>query len=185
LELIFRVARARPDWQLIFIGPIEREGGTSLRDPVCNEKWRALRALPNVHYLPQKPSTAVPAYMAHMDVNALWYRTSGDGWWLLGSPIKLYENLAVGKPVVGTSLAAVRAFSSVVELADTEDEWLAAITRVTSDNAYAGSERRVAVAVENSWNRRVDLLESWLLDLISESRGNRVDCPPALGSTTN
>lgn len=168
-DLMLDVVRARPDWQFVFIGPVESDGGSStLRDPICDAKWQALRALPNVHYLAQKPAADVPAYMAHMDVNALWYRTDGDGWWLLGSPIKLYENLAVGKPVVGTSLSAVCDFSAVVELADTADEWLAALSRVIYEETRSGSqERRISIARENSWSNRTDLLESWLLDMIS------------------
>ena len=166
-DLILDVAIARPSWHFVFIGPVERDGGTgSLRDPVFDAKWQSLRDLPNVHYFPQKPIATVPAYMAHMHVNALWYRTTGNGWWLLGSPIKLYENLAVGKPVVGTSLAAIRKFKGFVELADTVDEWVAALSRAINENVSSKSKQRTSVAQENSWEKRTETLESWLLEMI-------------------
>lgn len=171
--LIRDVALGRPDWHLVFVGPVEGGGsGTTLRDRSANEAWQGLLALPNVHYLPPKPAAAVPAYMAHMQVNALWYRTTGSGWWLAGSPIKLYENLAVGRPVVGTRLAAVRDFEAVVGLADTAEEWLDAVSAALRDRTQSGIEARLAVARENSWERRVDRLEGWLLALGQGAEGS-------------
>lgn len=168
-DLVLAVAQARPDWQFVFIGPVESGGSNDrLSDPVWDAKWQAVRALPNAHYRPQKPAAEVPSYMAHMDVNALWYRTTGEGWWLMGSPIKLYENLAVGKPVVGTRLTAVCEFSEVVELADTADEWLVAIAGFLDRGLQSGAhEQRISVARQNSWERRTEVLESWLIDMIA------------------
>lgn len=166
-DLILTVAQARPDWHFVFIGPVQRDGGSaSLSDAVYDAKWQKLRALSNVHWLSQKPAAVVPAYMAHMDVNALWYRTKGDGWWLLGSPIKLYENMAVGKPIIGTGLAAIREYSAYVEVANTTDEWLSAIDRAIHCDHYAAANRRISVAKDNSWDCRADRLESWLLEMV-------------------
>ena len=167
-DLILSVASARPDWQFVFIGPVERDGSIgSLSDPISDGKWQHLRTLPNVHYLPQKPSNEVPSYMAHMQVNALWYRTSGGGWWLLGSPLKMYENLAVGIPVVGSSLAAIREYSEVVLLADTTDEWVSAITRALDEPTIRQASQRISVAKENSWKKRVNTLDLWLQEMIA------------------
>ncbi|MCC6531339.1 MAG: glycosyltransferase [Burkholderiales bacterium] len=167
-ELILEVARSRPHWQLVFIGPVARDGGTeSVGDSACDAKWRAVRALPNVHYLAQKPAGEVPAYMAHMDVNALWYRTAGEGWWLRGSPIKLYENLAVGKPVVGARLAAIQDFEGIVDIADTPQQWLCAIDRALESGSPVDVARRISVARENSWDKRVDVLESWIVEMVA------------------
>ena len=102
-----------------------------------------------------------------MQVNALWYRTSGGGWWLLGSPLKMYENLAVGIPVVGSSLAAIREYSEVVLLADTTDEWVSAITRALDEPTIRQASQRISVAKENSWKKRVNTLDLWLQEMIA------------------
>ena len=167
-DLAHRVAVAKPDWHLVFVGPVETDnGGEAIRDSTQNERWQRLRRLPNVHWLPQQSQEMAACHMAHMDVNALWYRTSGEGWWLLGSPIKMYENLAVGRPVVGTRLDAVKAYAGAVSLADTPDEWVEALDRALYHDRPELREERLAVARANSWSKRTDQFEAWLTEMVS------------------
>jgi hypothetical protein len=57
-----------------------------------------------------------------------------------------------------------------VELADTPDQWLAALERALREQGSAARERRVAVAQENSWEKRAEVLELWLLEMLSGTR---------------
>jgi glycosyltransferase involved in cell wall biosynthesis len=116
----------------------------------------------NVHFVGQKDRRDVPAYVGHMDVNTMCYRSDDSGWWTACSPLKLHEYLACGLPVVSTPLEAVLPFSNVVNLASDSEQWERAI-QTELDAAGAGSrEGRQAVAQENSWDARVDFLENRL-----------------------
>ena len=167
-DLVADIASERPDWHWVMVGPVLLSGAVG---PEAEARARAGRkrcaALPNVHFLGAKHHTELPAYMAHMDVNTMCYRSEG-GWWVFGSPLKLYEYLAVGRPVVGTPLRAVRPFAHVVDLAETREEWLSAIDRALHQGGVGTPEQRHAVALENSWDKRVDQLEAWLFEMIEK-----------------
>jgi glycosyltransferase involved in cell wall biosynthesis len=161
-QMVADLARARPEWHWVFIGRVHLDDDAeSLRD------WQACIALGNVHHLDGKDSAALPAYLHHADVNVMCYRIDGNGWWLRGSPLKLHEQLAAGKPVVGAALDAVRPFAHVLDVVRTHEEWMAAIERALSSGGVGTPARRRAVALQNSWDRRIDVLERWLVDMIA------------------
>lgn len=82
-------AKARPDWQFVWIG--NEKPGADLS---------ALRAMKNVHFLGVKPNAELPKYLAQFDVCLNLFDAgplSKDV-----SPLKFYEYLATGKPIVST-----------------------------------------------------------------------------------
>jgi glycosyltransferase involved in cell wall biosynthesis len=162
--LISEIANIRPDWHWVLIGRVHQSELSA-----DMEEWRYglddCRALPNVHFLAERPRASIPAYLNHMDVNTICYRIHQNDWVVSGYPVKLNEYLAVGKPIVAAAQEAiVQYFSSVVDVARNKEEWLAAIERALAGGVGTPEQRR-AVALENSWETRVDLLERWLLDL--------------------
>jgi glycosyltransferase involved in cell wall biosynthesis len=164
-EMVADLARARPDWHWVFIGRVQLDDDAeSLQD------WQSCIALPNVHHLDGKDAKELPAYLHHADVNVMCYRIDGNGWWLRGSPLKLHEQLAVGRPVVGAALDAVRPFAHVLDAVRTHEEWMAAIERALSSGGVGTPAERRAVALKNSWDRRIDLLERWIFEMIESDR---------------
>jgi glycosyltransferase involved in cell wall biosynthesis len=159
LNLVLEVARQRHDWHWVVLG------ACSINDEETRRLWEACGQARNIHYLGHKQHTLVPAYLNHMDVNVMCYRASGGGWWIRGYPLKLHEQLAVGKPVVASPLETIRPFAHVVDLAETPAEWIAAIERALASGGVGTPEERVAVARQNTWDQRVDLLERWLLEM--------------------
>ncbi len=161
--LIARLARARPDvhWALI---------GRVWDDHMLSEWSRTgleqCRASPNVHFLGLKDHTELPAYYAHVDANAMFYRTDGEGWWHGIYPLKLHEYLATGRALLGSDTPAVRAFADVVAICRSDAEWLRAIDSAIGGGGVGTPERREAVARANSWALRVDLIDAALRDLV-------------------
>lgn len=169
--LIETMARQRPDWNWALVGPVQSSGiGDVEADPAIARAYRACRELPNVHFLGAKPHTDLPAYAGHMDVNAMCYRSDGDGWWRAISPLKLHEYLATGRPVVSADLGAVRPFADVVSNARGGHGWIAAIERALREDSAVARARRREVARANSWDKRVDRLEEALLGCTGSGR---------------
>jgi glycosyltransferase involved in cell wall biosynthesis len=165
-EILASVAHARPEWNLVFVGPVNE--AIIKGDPVAAEAYRVLRNAPNTHFLGGKDRHAVPAYMTHMDVNLVCYLIREGHWASKGYPIKLNEYLAVRKPVVATPTDAIkRHFGSVVDIADTGPAFVEAIDRALNEGGRGTPEQRWDVAQSNTWEKRVIQLDQWLCDLIA------------------
>lgn len=140
--LLCHLARARPDWSLVMVGPV-RSGSTQA------EALATLHAMPNVYFLGSKTVSELPAYMQHLDVCMLCYALNGYTKFIY--PMKLHEYLATGRPVVGTPIRSLVEFGDVVALATTPDEWLRAIERALA-NPETGIERRRETARAHDWS---------------------------------
>jgi glycosyltransferase involved in cell wall biosynthesis len=164
-RLIFELARRRPAWHFVLVGQIVVHA-----DARADAELAQCQSLPNVHFLGRKRIDEIPLYLSHMDVNLMIYRLSDHSWINSGYPLKLHEYLAAGLPVVSADLPSVRPFSNVVRIADGIDDWQCAITEAIEDGGRGTRDERQAVAAENSWDRRSDLLNAWLSRLAIDGR---------------
>jgi glycosyltransferase involved in cell wall biosynthesis len=177
-ELLLKVAMARPNWHWVLLG--EESYLQSAPDAGWMKAWNAFRALPNAHYLGSRSFDEIAAYASHMDVNTICYRTEGAGWWSFGSPNKLHESLASGKPLVATPLETVRPFEHVVRLAVTAEDWIEAIRHALEGGGTGTPAERRAVAWQNTWERRVDVLEDWLFEMTGAATSSPARVPHQL-----
>jgi UDP-galactopyranose mutase len=117
IALVESVARRKPDWHIIMIGPVVK---------IENE---ALPKLPNIHYLGMKQYAELPNYISGWDVAMMPFAHNESTRYI--SPTKTPEYLAAGKPVVSTPIIDVlRQYgrTGLVNIAGTTDEFI----RVTS-----------------------------------------------------
>jgi glycosyltransferase involved in cell wall biosynthesis len=157
-----RIAEARPDWSLVIVG------GESFSSEEDAARYRALTELPNVHALGPRPREDVPAILSALDVCLLAYRTDNWGRWV--QPIKAYEYLACGRPVVSAAIDAARDFGDLVRVVDGAEGWVPAIEAVLSEETEASAARRVAWARANTWDRRVEQLVALIEERLAEER---------------
>lgn len=155
VRLIADLARRRPEWSIVMLGPM------------LDESWhRPLRQLNNVYLLGDKHYDALPAYVSKFDVACIFHNvgeSENDG-----DPIKLYEYLALGLPVVTTPIAGVNDFANSIAIEASAEGFEHAIEQALEakkNNPAAFSKNRAAVEGEtHSWaakaDRMLDLLES-------------------------
>ncbi|HKE92694.1 MAG TPA: glycosyltransferase, partial [Povalibacter sp.] len=147
-DLLLRLARARPQWSLVLVGPVTNVEGKEL--PLA-----ALRQLPNVHFLGNKPAAELPGYIQHFDVCLMCYDVNDYTRYIY--PLKLHEYLASGRPTVSSPIDAMRNFSHIVTIANDEAEWLAAIEHgLNETDRDAAAAARKAVARANDWDTLVE-----------------------------
>ncbi len=146
-ELLRAVALARPGWSIVLVGPVFR--GQSMGDA------RALApiiGLPNVHLFGPRPYAEVPAYVEAFDVATIPFVLNGltaDT-----NPIKVYEYLAAGVPVISTPLPEVEQMTGV-SVAGDAGAFVRAVEESLSTRHDADSTAtRIAAARENSWEAR-------------------------------
>jgi glycosyltransferase involved in cell wall biosynthesis len=172
LPLIAEISEKRPDWHWVLVGLIrlsahlESDIGQMVR-----QAYDLCLSRPNVHFLGNKPPSEVPRYAAHMDISTMCYHAEG-GWWDVSYPLKVHEYLAVGKPVVSSRLPRVESeFASVIDFAEGTDDWIRAIETGLTAGGKGTPEERQGYAAKNTWDHRVDNLESWLIEMTMRNDG--------------
>jgi len=154
LELLEGVARARPHWSIALVGPV---GAGDPRTDIS-----ALERLPNVHLLGARPYVGLPEVLRGADVALVPYAIND----LTRSvfPMKVYEYLAAGLPVVTTPLPALAEITGVVVAADAPAT-VAAVERALAEDSPAARRARSAAVRENSWDARLEEIGSYLSSL--------------------
>jgi glycosyltransferase involved in cell wall biosynthesis len=154
LELLEGVARARPHWSIALVGPV---GAGDPRTDIS-----ALERLPNVHLLGARPYVGLPEVLRGADVALVPYAIND----LTRSvfPMKVYEYLAAGLPVVTTPLPALAEITGVVVAADAPAT-VAAVERALAEDGPAARRARSAAVRENSWDARLEEIGSYLSSL--------------------
>jgi glycosyltransferase involved in cell wall biosynthesis len=143
LALMREMARARPHWSWVCVGPRQ-------------EPLTELAGLPNVHLIGAVPHRELAPLIDAFDVCIVPYRQSE--YLHSGVPTKLMEYLAMGKPVVSTSLPATEELArrdGVVLTAPPEpSQFISALERALA-LPPDGAQRR-AVAAERGWDRELE-----------------------------
>jgi glycosyltransferase involved in cell wall biosynthesis len=145
LALLIELAEAHPEWSLVFVGAVATTRDDSL--------LKRLRTLSNVYFLGLKPVTSVPRYVSAFDVALIPYRLTEDT--RRASPLKLYDYLACGKPVVTVDIPAVRHYAHLIQIVSEPSQFAAAIERSLTEPQDDCVVQRQAVAAENAWTQRV------------------------------
>jgi glycosyltransferase involved in cell wall biosynthesis len=153
VPLIEEVARLRPDWHWVFIG----------------RKSNLVQiSAANVHFLGPKPYAELPAYLRHIDVCVLPWRTDNE-FTSYGSAIKVREYLASGKPVVMAPLyeylgnPGIRTYRSA-------KEFIAAVDDVLSHDNSSQREVRQNSVRDCTWDSRTEELSGVIASLLRNGR---------------
>lgn len=142
LDLLAQLAGLRPDWHLVFIGPLAKI------------EVETLPQRPNIHYLGAKHYNELPNYIAGWDVALLPFARNASTRFI--SPTKTPEYLAAGKPVVSTSIRDVLrpyGVQGLVRIADDPGEFVQAVEDSLSDDM---SDRVIdydRFLANNSWDK--------------------------------
>ena len=138
-DMVLHAARAHPEWSFVFIGPITTDVG-------------ALKKMPNVRFLGPRPYEDLPAYLRAFDVAVLPFVV--DDVTLRASPIKFYEYLASGVPVVTTRLPDLEAFADLVHPVDTPVGFERALRAAMGGDTPERRRARMSESEGHSWEAR-------------------------------
>jgi GT2 family glycosyltransferase len=146
LDLVAEVARLRPQYSFVLIGE------------VFGRDTSGLKRLPNVHLLGHREYEEIPLYLREFDacmipflVNQVTDATD---------PVKLYEYLSQGKPVVATNMAELASFSELVYIGRDASDFATKLDQAVGEQGETLRERRVEFARANTWVHRVESIDS-------------------------
>ena len=143
LEIIAFIAKQKPYWSIVLIGPEDEAFRNS-----------ELHSLPNVYFLGNKPPESLPSYLKCFDV-AINPQIVNEV--TIGNyPRKIDEYLSMGKPTVATLTEAMTAFRDHVYLATTREEYLDFITLAMEENSEEKIAAREQFAGGHTWEANAD-----------------------------
>lgn len=157
-DLLERVAEAFPDGTLLLVGPAQPSVAGRLR--------RLVDSHTNVRFTGLRPYETLPAAVAAFDVALIPYVL--NDYTRSVFPLKVYEYLAAGKPVVASGVPSVSTLAPHLKLADDPAAFVEAIADAVAAGD-AGKEARIAVASANTWEHRAGTI----LGLIDEELAAR------------
>ena len=153
LELMIDVARRRPNYTFVLLGG------------VFEVDVSELKRLPNVRLLGQQPYETMPQYLHHFDACLIPFRTNKIT--EATDPVKVYEYLSGGKPVVSVALPELVPCGDLVYIARDREDFLVQLDKAVTENDPAMVERRRRFAAENTWNKRYDVIAAGLHDAVT------------------
>lgn len=143
-DLIDQMARIFPQYSFVMIGPKYNVSDVPRH--------------PNLHWLGFKPYSELIYYTQMFDVGIIPFKLSSMVEAV--NPIKMWEYMAVGMPVVTTALPEAKQYEGVVYYSRDYDEFFSNITRALADNYPERREQRLELARNNSWQQRVQQIIS-------------------------
>ncbi|NOU45637.1 MAG: glycosyltransferase [Bacteroidales bacterium] len=151
IGVLVYLAKQRPDWQIVLVGPEDEEFKSS-----------ELHSIENVHFLGSKKMEELPSYLNYFDValnpQKLNEVTIGN------YPRKIDEYLAMGKPTVGTLTKAMEVFADHTYLAVTKENYLALVDKALKENTPGLESARETFAKSHTWeNNVIEIYDKMLL----------------------
>jgi glycosyltransferase involved in cell wall biosynthesis len=139
IALLEAVARARPQWQFVFVGSAH-----------FDQSILRLDALENVHFVGLRPYAEAQRFVAHFDVALIPHVDNAMTRSM--NPLKAYVYVAAGVPVVSTPIANLGELGGLVAVAEGPEAFVAAI-----EAALASGKRALDRASLDpiSWPARV------------------------------
>jgi teichuronic acid biosynthesis glycosyltransferase TuaH len=154
MKIIEVIARARPDWSIVLVGP-EDETFTKSN----------LHELINVYFLGKKKLDSVPSYLSSFDVcinpQLLNEVTIGN------YPLKVDEYLAMGKPTVITKTEAAATFEDCVYIANRPEDYPILIEQALKEDSKELQQKRVKMAKSHSWENSVEKMYQVIDKIVS------------------
>jgi GT2 family glycosyltransferase/glycosyltransferase involved in cell wall biosynthesis len=145
VELVEAAARARPHWSFVLVGSTFGADVTPLE------------ALPNVHLPGERPYAEIPTYLHAFDVACIPFKLNALT--EATNPVKFYEYLSAGKPIVSTPLPELEPYEGYYYPARSAADFVSQVETALHENAPQTASRRVALALNNTWSARWKQLE--------------------------
>ena len=142
LHLIEEVAKARPHWQIVMVGP------TAKIDPAV------LPRQANIHWLGQQSYEDLPSFISGWDVCLMPFALNDATKYI--SPTKTLEYMACGRPSVSTSIRdVVEPYGQLVQIADTPEGFVSSCEEIlqrSREEQLAHARELAEVVARTSWD---------------------------------
>jgi len=156
-EILAYLAQKLPNCLIALIGPVSTQ----------NPYLKSLKKSPNVKFIGKQPVENLPALIREFDVCLIPYIQ--EEWFVRASqPLKLFECLAAGKPIVSTPMDCLRGLDKLVLVGKNPQEFLKQVKIALKEKqSSATRQKRIQLAQKNTWDNRFRLIDQKMTDFLS------------------
>jgi len=159
VDIIKFISQKLPEVNFVFIGPF------------LDKKWiNKLLRYKNIYFLGDKNYKELPYYLNNFDICIIPHNVGALE--NEGDPIKLYEYLAAGKPVVTTSIAGVDLFGNYIKICKDGKEFLEGITyyleKIKSDGSLSDKLKNI-IKKEYTWAEKTKIIIDKIFSAIEKA----------------
>jgi glycosyltransferase involved in cell wall biosynthesis len=145
LDLVIDIAKNNKNWSFLIIGPVPCK--------ILEEN----KIPPNLYFVGKRNYNDLPNYLKKIDVSIIPFKITPLT--LSTDPVKFYEYIAAGKPVVSTDLPEIRKYKDIVNIASNSKEFSEGIKKALKTPINL---RYSDIAKQNTWDIRCDKIMNLL-----------------------
>jgi GT2 family glycosyltransferase/glycosyltransferase involved in cell wall biosynthesis len=149
LALMAEAAKRRPGYSFVLVGG------------VFDVDVSQLRSQPNVHLLGQQPYELMPQYLHNFDACVIPFKINPIT--EATDPVKLYEYLSGGKPVVSVNLPELKGYRDAVYIAENPADFVDKLDLALTEDNDLLRERRKSLARQHTWPERYARIQAELV----------------------
>lgn len=159
IQLLEKIAEAKPHWQIVLVGPEDEHFQKS-----------KLHHFSNVHFLGPKPMESLGSYLKGFDlaINPQRFNEVTIG----NYPRKIDEYLAMGLATVATLTETMKAFEDHVYLGENLEDYLKMIEEGLENNSAKVQAERRDFALQHSWENSVNDMYKAIVNTKAYKDGN-------------
>lgn len=154
-DILEDVINARDDCSFVFLGSIKED------------VYKAVKSLsrhPNVHFLGVKPYLNLPNYLKAFNACIIPYKIHDS--YNNSNPLKLWQYLAAGKPVIATETKEMYKLIDVIWIANDAGSFISAIENGLNNLDEYRIESGIKIAMQLSWDKLTNLMLSDMKGLL-------------------
>jgi GT2 family glycosyltransferase len=142
------IADQKPQWSIVLIGH------------ASGYYTKKLKAYKNIHFLGEKPYTKLPKYLYWFDVCIIPFKITDLT--LSTNPVKFYEFISSGKPVVSSKLPELLPYANLLYLSESKEEFLKNIELALKESDEDLKKKRIETAKANDWDYRFKEIHTYV-----------------------
>lgn len=154
-ELIKNLVLNNPNWSFVFIGPCW--GDPKLERIISLKKnLKFMKKVKNIYFIKQKGKKQLISYIDGLDVGMIPYNVNYE-FARYCYPMKTFEYFCRGKPIVSTSVEALKPLQPLVKIVKNSKGFEKEIKKILKQGwskKYIKKQKQLAIA--NSWQAKIE-----------------------------
>lgn len=133
-----------------------------LAGEITGGDYSQLTKLDNVHFLGKVPYEKIPNLCASFDVCMLQWKM--NDWIRHCNPLKLFEYMASGRPIVSVPIEEVKQYCELLSIAESKEAFCEAILWEMEHDTPERAKHRIEIARKHSWNNHIEQLSLLIIE---------------------